>query len=985
MTVGKREPAVLLVSPGILKWQDLDFGLPHLVSLGGYLRAHTGVRVEIVDLNYEGGDHRSLGRTLDALGPFLLIGVSTYSSFDRMRSVAVARFLRERYPGVPVVTGGYHASAVPEDLWYEGGPFDAVVVGEAEEPLLEIVRDLLGGGSVRPGVHGPGRVPDLDALPPTQWELLDRYWPNAHRLGRKLQIYLARGCPYRCTFCMERAKSGYSWRPYSAERAVEEVARLATFTDLSRWVVNVADPLFGFQRRWRLEVLEGLVRRGLLPRQYWTLTRSDDLDDDDVALLAKARFSIGIGLESGSPEMLVRMQKGNKPDKYLAAVRRLAALSEKHGLTWAVNVIVGHPGETPDTMRETSDYVKSLFAGPQTRGWLSIDPFRLYPGSDVWVRRDAWAAETGAVFHHTDWWRAWYDQGFFAQHLEPSRSLSFAERVRYMHGTYRPIVAEIRQKFVGQGRDVDRVYERSIDGQLESLSLDVERATLARAEVARGVPVGRPEVRVPLGMNLKDARVRDREAAVRRLLDAGLLRSEPLVEALLDVAPEPYVGDDVARAMFEDRVPAPELEGELPRALPWTALVTALEALEVDPGSVVADAASGSGYIAALLAHLVGPGGRVVSGRVDPGAASDLPNVVVRPVTLGSVFPTLSSGDPVFERILLGFGLPRVPGVARDALTPDGRLVAFVGPRFGRQDIVAVGADRTASELRVGRARVPPLAGPHGWLAAPSAPQERASEVRFSRRPAPAFVAWLLSHLPLGEDAASTYDPSLGAPEWVEPVLAAYRAAPGRLAVHTHALPFVAIDAWKEAFAAVPAPLADPSGRALVAALLGAADVERSRFEAWFDAGRDAGGRRLVDVGAALSAPLGRLREKLYAARRAAPPPLVVVDLPTVRGTGRATSTGRERIVGLSLDQPTGFLLCQILHEEVHPITDPIVLAELGAAVDRDTRRGSPGFELHRALEETVVGATEAFLTEKSPEILPDFRRWKARYDGAFA
>ncbi len=124
---GAADPAVLLISPGILKWTDMDFGLPHLVSMGGYLRQHTGVRVELLDLNYEGGDHVRLLRTIESLGPLLVVGVSCYSSFDYMRVMALARFLRDHLPGVPLVTGGYHASALPEDVVFDGSPFDAVV------------------------------------------------------------------------------------------------------------------------------------------------------------------------------------------------------------------------------------------------------------------------------------------------------------------------------------------------------------------------------------------------------------------------------------------------------------------------------------------------------------------------------------------------------------------------------------------------------------------------------------------------------------------------------------------------------------------------------------------------------------------------------------------------------------------------------------------------------------------------------------------
>ena len=47
--MAKPEPCVLLISPGIIKWTDMDFGLPHLVSMGGYVQEHTGVRVELLD------------------------------------------------------------------------------------------------------------------------------------------------------------------------------------------------------------------------------------------------------------------------------------------------------------------------------------------------------------------------------------------------------------------------------------------------------------------------------------------------------------------------------------------------------------------------------------------------------------------------------------------------------------------------------------------------------------------------------------------------------------------------------------------------------------------------------------------------------------------------------------------------------------------------------------------------------------------------
>ncbi len=511
------DPAVLLISPGILRWQDVDFGVPHLVAIGGYLIEHTGVRVEILDLNYEGGDLRDLERQLDALGPFLMIGVSAYSSFDLLRVLSLARFLRDRYPGVPLVTGGYHASALPGDLRPH---FDVVVPGEGELGMRGLVETLLGGSAIEPGVLPPSVVPDLDALPPYRWELLDRYWPHATRIGRKLQIYLSRGCPYRCAFCMERAKSGYSWRAFSPQRAVDELARLSTFTDLAPWTINIADPLFGFRRRWRREVLRGIVDRQLLPLHYWTLTRSDDLDDEDIQLLSRARFAIGIGLESGSPQMLQIMQKGNRADRYLDAVTRLARLSQRHGLNWAVNVIVGHPGETPRTAAETYAFLQGLFLdGPSSRGWLSVDPFRLYPGSQVHQQAEQYTQTHGARFYHPRWWMSWYDGPFRAQHLDPSREMRYEDRLSWMFSRYEPLLRQIHERFEGPGGAVGQIYARSQLSEIDMLQPAAKQVLLDRAALAAGAAA--EPLTVPIGLDVRDPEVRALEEAIRARLAAS--------------------------------------------------------------------------------------------------------------------------------------------------------------------------------------------------------------------------------------------------------------------------------------------------------------------------------------------------------------------------------------------------------------------------------------------------------------------------------
>lgn len=948
-------PAVLLISPGIVRWTDQDFGLPHLVSIGGWLERALGVRVELLDLGYEGGDHRALARTIDGLGPLLCIGVSAYSSFDYLRSMSVARFLRERYPGVPLVAGGYHASALPQDLVFEGSPFDAVVLGEGERPMEALVATILGGGRLEKQVWGPDLVQDLDELPPTRWELLRRYWPRATEIGRKFQIYLSRGCPYHCTFCMERAKSGYAWRAWSPERALDELSRLARFTPLERWLINVADPLFGFQRRWRREVLQGIIDRGLRPRQFWTLTRSDDLDDEDVSLLARARFSIGIGLESGSPRMLRIMQKGNHPEAYLSALMRLAEASRRHGLNWAANLIVGHPGETAESMRETRDYVERLYlSAPETCGWLSVDPFRLYPGADVFERIPAWEREHGARFHHTSWWKTWYDAGFHAQHVDPSATLSFEERVRWFHDAYGPLVEEVQRRFRGQGREVDGVFRRSMDEQREQFSPAQRDRLLARAATVRATtdPV---VLSRPIGLQLRDGWVRRREEAVRRLLEGGWLKTERVIEALLEVAPERWMPGDAAEALLADRV-LEGVEGQPPWGLPISAFALGLEALGVGAGDRVADLAARGGYTAAVLAEIVGPAGEVVASGL--GRRVDVaPNVRWIP-RAPAVSPALEEGG--FDGLWLGAAVPRMPRL-RDWLREGGRAVVAVGPRFRSQDLVVATRQGDGLDERVlMRVRLPVLGGWAGWV--PPPPGDEAAELRFERWPGPARAFEVFAHVDLGPDAASCFDPARTTPgPWVR-IAAAWAAAPGRLHLVSEVLRHRDVEALVAALRAGPPGLTDPAGRALADAfadgLLAVADPPEG-----------------PPPSEALVRDLARARAALWEGQASGPPPLVVLDAPGLGRRGRATTAGGLRRIAVSLAMPADHVLMQVLHEDIHALTDPHVLAGRDGST-RDTRAGTDGHALHVELEQTAIAATDAVLRARASRFVPAFEAW---------
>jgi hypothetical protein len=247
--------------------------------------------------------------------------------------------------------------------------------------------------------------------------------------------------------------------------------------------------------------------------------------------------------------------------------------------------------------------------------------------------------------------------------------------------------------------------------------------------------------------------------------------------------------------------------------------------------------------------------------------------------------------------------------------------------------------------------------------------------IRFERWPTAALAYHVLAHLDLGRDAASLFDDTLPPRPWVAGLRAAYLAAPGRLAVH--AAPLSCGDRLVERLRnAAPASLRDGPGRALAQAFANAIDREAPEFLASWDR-QDP--RSLVDVANAIGEPLARLRRALWE-RTAEPPPLVVVHCPALGRHARATRRDDARIVAADCTQSIEWLACQVLHEEIHAITDPAVLAGRDASA-RDTRVGTPGFVLHAELERAAIEVGDALVRARAPEWADAYARWRAAFE----
>lgn len=239
--------------------------------------------------------------------------------------------------------------------------------------------------------------------------------------------------------------------------------------------------------------------------------------------------------------------------------------------------------------------------------------------------------------------------------------------------------------------------------------------------------------------------------------------------------------------------------------------------------------------------------------------------------------------------------------------------------------------------------------------------------VEFAQWREPALLFFVLAHLDLGRDAANIYDPKLPARDWAEPLRAAYQRATNRLTVHGFALHHP-----HELSSTVGRLSGEAQGtdsdRSMWRALEHALDAERTSFEPHFAPERPE-----------ILEPLDALRTALWE-RIGTPPPLTIVDCPALRHAGRAVATESGRRVAVSLAESPEHLLCQVLHEEVHAVTDPAVVAQwTPGETPRDTAVGSAGFARHQELELAAVEVGDALIRTRAPEWNDAYREWRTR------
>jgi anaerobic magnesium-protoporphyrin IX monomethyl ester cyclase len=267
-------------------------------------------------------------------------------------------------------------------------------------------------------------VADLDDLPIPAHELLPLKtykMPMMH--GPFTFIVTSRGCTAGCTYCIKHVSYQFSVRLRSPEKIVEE---LWVLKKLGIHNIHMYADLFTVSRDQVTALCKLIIDQGL--KIHWTCnSRVDYVDEEMLMLMSKAGcWFISWGIESGNEQILKHARKGTYPER---AVNSLA-LSHKAGIMNWGYFIIGLPGETEQTIRETIDFAKKL---P-----LDIALFHIaapYPGTPFFfeVVKEGWFREG------TRWEQVDMDKETVLDYPQlPAERLMYWQRRAFREWAFRP-------------------------------------------------------------------------------------------------------------------------------------------------------------------------------------------------------------------------------------------------------------------------------------------------------------------------------------------------------------------------------------------------------------------------------------------------------------------------------------------------------------------------------------------------------------------
>jgi len=304
------------------------------------------------------------------------------------KDARVAELLKEQNPKLLIGMVGAKVAVDPDGSLQASTAVDFVAREEFDYTCKDVadglpLADILGlsyrlpDGSIR---HNDARplIADMDALP---WvapiykrDLTIKNYFIGYLQHPYVSIYTGRGCRSKCTFCLwPQTVGGHRYRVRSAQSVIDEV----------RWIkenlpevkeIFFDDDTFTDNRPRAEEIARGLGKLGVM----WSCNAKANVPYETLKILKDNGLRLLlVGYESGNDQILHNIRKGLRTD----IARRFTADCRKLGVTIHGTFILGLPGETPETIRETIQFAVDI--NPHT---IQVSLAAPYPGTELYAQ-----------------------------------------------------------------------------------------------------------------------------------------------------------------------------------------------------------------------------------------------------------------------------------------------------------------------------------------------------------------------------------------------------------------------------------------------------------------------------------------------------------------------------------------------------------------------------------------------------------------------
>lgn len=378
-------------SPAVTKSGTIYF--PLWLSYATGVLDKAGHEMKILDAPAKCLSEEKTLELIKAFTPQLVVLDTSTPSINH--DLVFTRKIKDAMPDVKTCLVGTHVSAaVYEILPSEAAYVDFIARHEYDYTLPELAEAIegkldyakvLGISYCENGVlkENPDRpyIEHLDELPFVS-EVYKKYldikdYFYAHVSFPTVSIFSSRGCPSKCFYCMySQVMFGKVYRKRSAQNLFEECVYITkNFPQVKEILID--DDNFSVDQK-NVQEFCRLMIESRLPLK-WVVQCRVNLQYETMVLMKKAGCRlVVVGYESGSQKVLDGMHKGIT----LEQSRKFDAAAKKAGMRVHGCFMVGNPGETKETMRETLDFAKSLHMDT-----AQFFPLIVYPGTEAW----AWA------------------------------------------------------------------------------------------------------------------------------------------------------------------------------------------------------------------------------------------------------------------------------------------------------------------------------------------------------------------------------------------------------------------------------------------------------------------------------------------------------------------------------------------------------------------------------------------------------------------